>query len=54
MAEEKFDGDEKYYFDLTWTINTVILPVCNALAQVHSSNIYHRDLKPSNIYVHRL
>jgi serine/threonine protein kinase len=46
---EKFDGDEKYYFDLTWTINTVILPVCNALAQVHSSNIYHRDLKPSNI-----
>ena len=46
---EKFDGDEKYYFDLTWIINTIILPVCNALAQVHSSNIYHRDLKPSNI-----
>ena len=46
---EKFDSDEKYYFDLRWTINTIILPVCNALAQVHSSNIYHRDLKPSNI-----
>jgi serine/threonine protein kinase len=46
---EKFDNDEKYYFDLRWTINTVIMPVCNALAQVHSANIYHRDLKPSNI-----
>ena len=46
---EKFDGDVKYYFDIRWTINTIILPVCNALAQVHSSNIYHRDLKPSNI-----
>lgn len=30
-------------------INKVILPVCNALAQANSSNIYHRDLKPSNI-----
>ena len=46
---EKFDGDEKYYFDISWTIKTIILPVCNALALVHSSNIYHRDLKPSNI-----
>jgi serine/threonine protein kinase len=46
---EKFDNDEKYNFDLRWTINTVIMPVCNALAQVHSANIYHRDLKPSNI-----
>jgi len=46
---EKFDSDDRYYFDLSWTINTIILPVCNALAQVHSSNIYHRDLKPSNI-----
>ena len=46
---EKFDSDDKYHFDLSWTISTIILPVCNALAQVHSSNIYHRDLKPSNI-----
>lgn len=47
--DEKFRGDESYYFDTSWTINRIILPVCNALAQVHSSNIYHRDLKPSNI-----
>jgi serine/threonine protein kinase len=46
---EKFNNDEKYYFDTKWTINTIILPLCNALAQVHRSNIYHRDLKPSNI-----
>jgi serine/threonine protein kinase len=46
---EKFNSDDRYYFDLRWTINTIILPICNALAQVHSSNIYHRDLKPSNI-----
>ena len=47
--DEKFRGDDSYYFDTKWTINRIILPVCNALAQVHSSNIYHRDLKPSNI-----
>jgi serine/threonine protein kinase len=46
---EKFNNNEKYYFDLRWTINTIIMPACNALAQVHSANIYHRDLKPSNI-----
>jgi serine/threonine protein kinase len=47
--DEKFRGDDSYYFDTKWTINRLILPVCNALAQAHSSNIYHRDLKPSNI-----
>jgi serine/threonine protein kinase len=46
---EKFDSDEKYFFDIDWAIKTIILPVCNALAQAHSSNVYHRDLKPSNI-----
>ena len=46
---EKFNNDVNYFFDIKWTIYTIILPVCNALAQVHSSNIYHRDLKPSNI-----
>jgi serine/threonine protein kinase len=47
--DEKFHCDDQYYFDVKWTINRIILPVCNALAQVHTSNIYHRDLKPSNI-----
>jgi serine/threonine protein kinase len=47
--DEKFRGDHRYQFDAKWTINRIILPVCNALAQVHSSSIFHRDLKPSNI-----
>jgi serine/threonine protein kinase len=47
--DEKFSGNSQYYFDARWTLNRIILPACNALAQAHSSNIYHRDLKPSNI-----
>jgi serine/threonine protein kinase len=45
--DEKFS--ERYVFERKWTINRIILPVCNALAQAHSENIYHRDLKPDNI-----
>jgi len=46
---EKFSSDERYVFERKWTINRIILPTCNALAQAHSSNIFHRDLKPDNI-----
>jgi serine/threonine protein kinase len=38
-------------FDSRWTIRTIILPICNALSQAHSSNVFHRDLKPENIYL---
>ncbi len=47
--DEKFSSDERYVFERKWTINRIILPTCNALAQAHSSNIFHRDLKPDNI-----
>ncbi|MGC1928638.1 MAG: serine/threonine-protein kinase [Candidatus Nitrosopolaris sp.] len=47
--DERFSGDERYVFERKWTINRIILPTCNALAQAHSSNIFHRDLKPDNI-----
>jgi serine/threonine protein kinase len=30
--DEKFRGDDSYYFDTKWTIIRIILPVCNALA----------------------
>jgi len=51
--DEKFSSDERYVFERKWTINRIILPTCNALAQAHSSNIFHRDLKPDNImYTH--
>jgi serine/threonine protein kinase len=45
--EEKFS--QKYFFEKKWTINRIILPICNALAQAHTESIYHRDLKPDNI-----
>ena len=45
--DEKFS--QRYVFERKWTINRIILPLCNALAQAHSENIYHRDLKPDNI-----
>ena len=45
--EEKFS--RRYVFERKWTINRIILPVCNALAQAHTEGIYHRDLKPDNI-----
>jgi serine/threonine protein kinase len=47
--EERFRTEQKYVFERRWTINRIMLPVCNALAQAHSVNIYHRDLKPDNI-----
>jgi serine/threonine protein kinase len=49
LYTEKFSSNSQYYFDARWTLNRIILPACNALAQAHSLNIYHRDLKPSNI-----
>ena len=58
--DEKFGGvrnsssrnssdEHLYLFDTRWTVRTIILPICNALSQAHSSNVFHRDLKPENI-----
>lgn len=47
--DEKFNANNNYVFEPTWVISKVILPICSALAQAHSSNVYHRDLKPDNI-----
>lgn len=47
--DERFRSHERYVFERKWTINRIILPTCNALAQAHSSNLFHRDLKPDNI-----
>lgn len=53
--DEKFGGirsssnENLNFFNTSWTIRTIILPICNALSQVHSSNVFHRDLKPDNI-----
>ena len=45
--DDKFK--DAYVFQRNWTINTVVLPACHALAQAHTAGIYHRDLKPDNI-----
>ena len=47
--DQKFNEDKDFVFEPTWVINKIILPICNALAQAHSSEVYHRDLKPDNI-----
>jgi serine/threonine-protein kinase len=47
--DEKFNSNNNYVFEPTWVISRIILPICSALAQAHSSNVYHRDLKPDNI-----
>jgi serine/threonine protein kinase len=47
--DERFNSNRKYVFERRWTISRIILPVCNALAQAHSSKLFHRDLKPDNI-----
>jgi eukaryotic-like serine/threonine-protein kinase len=47
--DEKFNANKNFVLEPTWAITKIILPICNALAQAHSSNVYHRDLKPDNI-----
>jgi eukaryotic-like serine/threonine-protein kinase len=39
--DEKFRGDHRYQFDTKWTINKIILPVCNAFAHIQTKeNVY--------------
>ena len=47
--DEKFNGDKNFVFEPTWAITMIMLPICNALALTHSSQVYHMDLKPDNI-----
>jgi serine/threonine protein kinase len=47
--DERFSTNNEFVFERRWTINRIILPTCNALAQAHSSKLFHRDLKPDNI-----
>lgn len=47
--DEKFKADRNFVIEPTWAISKIILPICSALAQAHSSSVYHRDLKPDNI-----
>jgi serine/threonine protein kinase len=47
--DERFSTNYEYVFERRWTINRILLPTCNALAQAHTSKLFHRDLKPDNI-----
>jgi hypothetical protein len=38
--DERFTSNKEYVFERRWTINRIILPVCNALAQAHSSKLF--------------
>lgn len=45
--DEIFRGSS--FFSRKWSINNVLLPICDALQLAHNSGIHHRDLKPENI-----